>query len=451
MTAPDLVVVRSRRVAVPEGIRAADVHVRDGRIAAVTPPGAVPAHATLLDAGDAAVFPGLVDVHVHVNEPGRTEWEGFASATQSAAAGGVTAIVDMPLNSVPATTTPAGLREKTAAAAGQCFVDVGLWGGVVPGNSGHLEALLDGGVLGFKCFLVASGVDEFPHVGEADLRAAMPILARRGAVLLAHAERPGPIDAARPAPGSDRRRHAHWLASRPRAAENEAVALLLGLCRETRCRVHVVHLSSSDALPELDRARAEGLPVTVETCPHYLTFCAEEIPDGATEYKCAPPIRERENRETLWRALREGRIDFVATDHSPCPPAMKRADTGDFFAAWGGIASLQLLLPAVWTEARARGAGLADLAPWLCRGPARLAGLAGRKGEIAPGCDADFVVWDPEAEFVVEPQHLRHRHKITPYAGRRLAGVVQTTLVRGQRVYDRGGFPAGPMGEWLRR
>jgi len=384
---PDLL-VRGRRVVTPEGVRPAAIHVRAGRIERVAPlDEPLPAGARGIDAGDSVVMPGVVDTHVHVNEPGRTEWEGFATATRAAAAGGVTTLVDMPLNSIPATTTREALYEKLAAADGQCHVDVGFWGGVVPGNAMEIAGLLAAGALGCKAFLVPSGVDEFAHVGEADLRRALPELARQGAVLLAHAELPGPIDAAagvwEGAGAAELRQYDRWLRSRPAAAEVAAIALLIRLARETGCRVHVVHLATPAALPILRSARAENLPITVETCPHYLTFCAEEIADGAVEHKCAPPIRSRSDREALWAALRAGEIDLVASDHSPSPPERKAVASGDFRAAWGGIASLQLALPAVWTGARARGFSICDLAGWMSAAPARLAGIAARKGAIA--------------------------------------------------------------------
>jgi allantoinase len=459
MPPPDLILC-GRRVITPEGVRPATVHVRAGRIERVGLLEEAPAGAAVIDCGDSVLMPGVVDTHVHINEPGRTEWEGFETATRAAAAGGVTTLVDMPLNSIPATTTREALRAKVASASGKLRVDVGLWGGVVPANSRdprELEGLLDGGVLGFKAFLVPSGVDEFGHVGEADLRAAMPILARRGAVLLAHAELPGPIDRAAEVwngagPGelsgyvSD---YGRYLRSRPDAAEVEAVELLVRLCRESGCRVHIVHVASAEVLPVLRRAREEGLPITAETCPHYLTFAAEEIPDGAVTFKCAPPIRSGDNRERLWEALREGVLDLVATDHSPCPPAMKLIDSGDFRGAWGGISSLQLALPAVWTGARERGFTMEDVAAWMCAAPALLAGLAGRKGAIAPGYDADLVIWDPEASFTVEPERLHHRHKLTPYAGRTLYGVVRRTLLRGETIYQDGELVEAPRGRLL--
>jgi allantoinase len=451
LTPPDLV-VRGKRVVLPEGERAAGIQIRSGAIAAISAFDDIPAGSPLHEAGESIVMPGLVDTHVHINEPGRTEWEGFSTATRAAAAGGVTTLVEMPLNSIPATTTAAAYREKLASAAGKLWVDVGFWGGVVPGNAAELRPLWEAGVFGFKCFLLPSGVEEFAHVSEDDLLAAAPELAALGAPLLAHAEVPGPIAAAlKHLSKADPKSYATWLASRPREAEDKAIALLMRLCREFGVRTHIVHLSSSDAIPQLRQAKSDGLAVSVETCPHYLTFAAEEIREGATEFKCAPPIREGENLEKLWAALLDGTIDLIASDHSPCPPAMKLPGEGDFMRAWGGIASLQLSLPVVWTEAAARGYAVPHLAVWLCRGPARLAGLEKRKGTITLGCDADLVIWNPNAKFVVEPSQLHYRQKITPYAGRALAGVVETTFLRGRKVYDRGEFCTGPIGRVLLR
>jgi allantoinase len=450
-TNPDLI-VRGKRVITPEGERAAAIHIRGGVISEISAYDEIPVGSPVHDAGASVVMPGLVDTHVHINEPGRTEWEGFSTATRAAASGGITTLIEMPLNSIPATTTAAAYREKVAAAAGKLWVDTGFWGGVVPGNSGELRALWEAGAFGFKCFLVPSGVEEFAHVTETDLRTALPELAALGAPLLAHSELPGPIaEHSKKLSKADPRRYATWLASRPREAENEAIALLLKLAREFRARVHVVHLSSSDVLPQLRQAKADGLAVSVETCPHYLAFAAEEIADGATEFKCAPPLRERENLEKLWLALADGTIDFIATDHSPCPPAMKLPEEGDFLRAWGGIASLELSLPAVWTQASPRGYAVLHLVPWLSGGPARLAGLEKRKGSIAVGFDADIVIWNPEATFTVDPVQLHHRHKITPYAGRELAGVVETTFLRGRKVFDRGEFSPSPIGRVLHR
>jgi allantoinase len=446
-------IVRGQRVITPDGEGPAAIHIRGGVITAISTFDDIPSGLPIHEAGTSVVMPGLVDTHVHINEPGRTEWEGFSSATQAAAAGGVTTLVEMPLNSIPATTTAAAYREKIAAATGKLWVDVGFWGGAVPGNAEEIRTLWEAGVFGFKCFLIASGVDEFPHVAESDLRAVLPELGALGAPLLAHAELPGPIDDAvkRRAQGASARRYATWLSSRPREAENKAISLLLRLAHEFNARVHIVHLSSSDAIPQLQRAKSEGVRVSVESCPHYLTFTAEEIADGATEFKCAPPVRENENRERLWVALREGTIDLIASDHSPCPPAMKQREEGDFLRAWGGIASLQLSLSAVWTQARSRGYALTDVSMWMCSRPARLAGLEKRKGAIATGGDADLVIWNPDVKFRVDPARLHHRHKLTPYAGRELAGVVEATFLRGRKIFDRGEFPGAPMGRVLYR
>ena len=446
-------VVRGNRVITPEGERRASIRIRQGLITNISAFDDIPAGSSVYEAGESVVIPGLVDTHVHINEPGRTEWEGFSSATQAAAAGGVTTLIEMPLNSIPATTTATAYRQKVDAAADRLRVDVGFWGGVVPGNATELRALWDAGVFGFKCFLVPSGVPEFAHVTEPDLRAALPELAALGAPLLAHAELPGPIDAAmqNAVAGNAPRKYATWLDSRPRESEDQAIALLLRLSREFYARVHIVHLASSHAIPQLQSAKSGSPLVSVETCPHYLTFAAEEIAGGATEFKCAPPIRERENRERLWAALGAGTIDLIASDHSPCPPEMKLREEGDFLRAWGGIASLQVGLPVVWTEARARGYALTHVVRWMCEGPARLAGLQKRKGAIAVGCDADLVIFKPDTKFRVDPERLYHRHKLTPYAGRELAGVVEATFVRGQKVFERGNFAAASAGQVLRR
>ena len=424
------VVIRSRRVAVPEGVRAASLHVNEGRIARVGGWDDVGTGAPLVDAGEALVMPGVVDTHVHVDDPGRAEWEGFATATRAAAAGGVTTILDMPLNSIPATTTAGALAVKRAAAAGRTVVRVEYIGGVVPGNTAELAGLAEAGVRAFKCFLSPSGVDEFPNVSERDLREAFPVLARLGLPLMVHAEDPACL---LPPPADGRCDYPAWLASRPPKAEREAIALLVRLMERWPTPVHVVHLSSASSLDVVRDARARGLPLTVETCPHYLTFAAEEVPAGATEFKCAPPIRDGREREALWRALLAGDIQLVASDHSPCPPDMKET-RGDFFSAWGGIASLQLSLAAVWTGARARGAAPERLAQWMSAAPARLAGLHGRRGALAPGHDADLVIWNPEASFRVNARALRHRHPVTPYAGRELFGVVKGTYVAGRPV-----------------
>ena len=449
MNKPNLI-IRSRRVVTPENVLPASLHIHNGIITALGEWDDVPTEIPLVDAGDAVVMPGLVDAHVHVNEPGRTEWEGFTTATRAAAAGGITTLVDMPLNSIPPTTTPDGFAAKLAAAQGQCLIDVAFWGGVIPGNTKDLKPLLNAGVRGFKCFLIHSGVDEFPHVTDSNLREAMPELARLNSVLLVHAEVPEPIEnAAEELKNSNAQDYQTFLKSRPRASENEAVALMIRLCRETGARVHIVHHSSSDVLPLLKSARAEGLPITVETCPHYLTFAAEEIPDGATHFKCCPPVRERENREQLWAALAEGLIDMVVSDHSPCTPNLKLLETGDFLEAWGGIAALQFSLPVMWTQLQKRGFGLRELTRWMSAAPAKLAGLDKRKGRLAVGYDADVVIWNPEAEFKVVPENIHFRHKLTPYAGMDLRGVVEATYVRGTKVYEQGQFAAKATGKLL--
>src|SRR5437762_6128000 len=430
-------VIRGRRVVTENAVGPASVHIGDGRIVAVAAFDQIPSDCKIVEAGEnSVVMPGLVDTHVHVNEPGGTDWEGFETATRAAAAGGVTTIVDMPLNCIPATTTLSGLNAKLEAARGQLHIDVAFWGGVVPGNTSEIATLWNAGVVGFKCFLVHSGVDEFPNVTEKDLREAMPELARLGATLIVHAELPGPIEAACGQTSDDEveRTYEAFLRTRPRTAENEAVGLMIRLGRETGCRIHIVHHSSADALPMLREAKASGVAITAETCPHYLHFAAEEIRDGATEFKCCPPIRERENREQLWDALRDGTIDMVVSDHSPCPPEMKLPEQGDFTKAWGGISSLQLRLPVMWTEAKPRGLTINQLAQWLCAAPARQVGLAQRKGSIRVGCDADIVIWNPDREFQVSPSLIHHRHKVTPYAGEILHGVVENTVLRGQLV-----------------
>jgi allantoinase len=443
-------IIRSRRVVTPETIQPATVHIRSGVIKALGGWDETPAEVSLVDAGDAVVMPGLVDAHVHVNEPGRTEWEGFATATRAGAAGGVTTLVDMPLNSIPPTTTLSGFKEKLAAAQNKCWIDVAFWGGVVPGNTAELKPLLEAGVRGFKCFLVHSGVDEFPHVTEADLLEAMPELAKLESVLLVHAELPEPIEkAAEELRDKNPRDYETFLKSRPRESENKAVELMIRLCRKTGARVHIVHHSSADVLPLLQSARDEGLPLTVETCPHYLTFAAEEIPAGATHYKCCPPVRERENREKLWAALKEGVIDMVVSDHSPCTPNLKLQEKGDFLEAWGGIAALQFSLPVMWSGLQKRGFGLRELTRWMSDAPARLAGLDKRKGQLAPGFDADIVIWHPEKEFMVAPEIIHFKNKITPYAGMNLRGVVEATYVRGAKVYENGQFAAGASGTLL--
>ena len=436
-------VVRAGRAVTPAGERGACLGISGGRIAAVEPLSASLAGAQVLELRDDEVLlPGLVDTHVHVNEPGRTQWEGFATATRAAAAGGVTTLVDMPLNSLPPTVDVAALEVKRTAADGQCHVDVGFWGGAVPGNLAELRGLHDAGVFGVKCFLVHSGVEEFPPLSREELGECLEELARFDGLMVVHAE---DADEIAGAPQPDGTSYGGFLASRPRSAEDTAVATVVAEARRTGARTHVLHLASADAVPLLRQARTKGVRVTVETCPHYLSFEAEAIADGATQFKCCPPIREAANRELLWTALADGDVDVVVSDHSPCTPELKRLDVGDFALAWGGISSLQLGLPAVWTGARARGHGLADVVRWMAEGPARLVGLE-RKGRLEVGADADLCVFAPDEAFVVDPARLHHRNPVTPYAGRELHGVVRSTWLRGERI-----DPTTPRGRLLVR
>jgi allantoinase len=438
----------SRRVVFEGGVRAACV-VADpetGKIVEIRD--VVPAGATVVECGDHALLPGLVDTHVHLNEPGRTEWEGFETGTRAAAAGGVTTLVDMPLNCLPETTTVAALKEKRAAAEGRCWVDWRPWGGAVNGNQAHLLDLVAAGVPGYKCFLIYPGCEGFGLIDEADLRTAMPIIAKTGLPLLVHAELAGPCETARQSlVDTDWTKYATYLASRPDEAELQAIALMIDLCREFDCRVHIVHLVSAKALPMLRDAKAEGLKITVETCPHYLYFAAEEIADGATLTKCAPPIRSSANRDALWAGLLDGTIDLVATDHSPCPAEMK---FGNFAESWGGIASLSLGLPVVWTKAAEPGAGLEAVARWMSAAPAKLAGLSRVKGRIAPGFDADLVVFAPEETWTVTESSLHFRHTVSPYLGHRLKGKVLQTFLRGRCIFQNGSFPGGASGREVR-
>jgi allantoinase len=425
----------------PGGERPAAVLVDAGRIVAVEPLEAPVEAAVEVRLGpDEVLLPGLVDTHVHVNEPGRTEWEGFATATRAAALGGITTVLDMPLNSLPPTVDVPALAVKRAAAAGQVAVDVGFWGGAVPASLGSLGRLYEAGVFGFKCFLVDSGVPEFPPLDPAGVTAALAELAPLDALLIAHAEDPAVLAAA-PAPAG--RSYARFLASRPPRAETAAIAGLLAAAEASGARVHVVHLSAAGAVPLLRAARERGVRVSAETCPHYLALAAAEVADGATEFKCCPPVRDADNRDLLWDALAAGDIACVVSDHSPCVPELKRRDVGDFGLAWGGIASLQITLPVVWTEARRRGHTLADVARWMCAGPADLAGLP-HKGRIEPGAAADLAVFAPDEEFTVEAARLAHRNPVTPYAGRRLTGLVRRTWLAGQPIGDR---PAGRLVE----
>ena len=395
------------------------------------------AHERLTELGDAVLMPGIIDPHVHINEPGRTEWEGFETATRSAACGGITTIVDMPLNSSPVVTNLEALKLKTEAARGKLQVNCGFWAGYTGGPLSDLEALLDAGCLGVKVFLVHSGIDEFPNVTEADLHRAMPLVARKGSKILAHCELAG--EAPAPAdPGS----YQAYLASRPKQWENEAIQMMIRLCEQYNCPTHIVHLSSAEAIPAIAKARNRGLPLTVETCPHYIYFQAEDIPDGQPLYKCAPPIRERANNEALIAGLKAGAIDFLASDHSPAPPELKELESGNLMKAWGGIAGLQFLLPAGWTALRAH-LSLAEFIPLVTSRPARFLSMDHRKGHIREGFDADLTVWKPEKEGRVEAASVQHRHKASPYIGEPLAGKVKMTVVNGQVVYK-----DGKWGQW---
>jgi allantoinase len=455
--------LRSRRVVTPEGERDAVVVIESERIVAVTSAAEAPHDVSFEDLGEVALLPGLVDGHTHINEPGRTEWEGFATATRAAAAGGFTTIVDMPLNCLPETTDVRALELKRDAArsggpegTAQCMVDYALWGGCVDGNQAQLEPLAAAGVAGFKSFLIYPGCDGFTAIDRENLELALPHIVRTGLPLLVHAELEAPIQAAfarLERDGADWRRYATYLASRPDEAELEAIAMLINLCRQYKFRLHIVHLSTAKALGMIRAAKLEGLPLTVETCPHYLHCAAEEIEDGATLFKCAPPIRGRESRELLWAALLDGTLDLIATDHSPCPPAMKRLtatqpgeEAGRFDQAWGGIASLSTALSVVWTEAGRRGASLAQVARWMSAAPAKLAGIDALVGSIEVGKHANLVALDADASFVVSPEKLHYRHAISPYMGETLRGVVQATWLRGQRVFDGQGFPAAARG-----
>jgi allantoinase len=437
----------SKRIVTPQGTRPGALLIEDGTIQAICQPSEIPADAVIHHYEDNAILPGLVDTHVHINQPGRTEWEGFETATRAAAAGGYTMLIDMPLNCLPETTNVAALELKRAAAEGNCFVDWGAWGGAVADNQAHILPLARAGVLGFKCFLIYPGCDGFTMIDQQQLEAALPSIAATGLPLLVHAELVGPIDAAmRDLRDADWRSYGTYLASRPDEAELDAIRLMIRLCRQYDFRLHIVHLSTALALNELQAARSEGLPISVETCPHYLHFAAQDIRDGATLLKCAPPIRSQQNQEALWRGLQDGIIDMIVTDHSPCPPWMKSLETGRFDVAWGGIPGLSLALSVIHTECDRRGFTLDHIARWMSSAPAALAGISSHAGSLKPGRDADFIVFDTQAEFTVTTDRLHYRHAVSPYLGEHLCGAVKATYLRGEVVYKQGIFAATPHG-----
>jgi allantoinase len=429
-------VIISNRTITPDGIKKAAVLIKDGKIEAVLPE--LPeGNFSITDVGDKVLMPGIIDPHVHINEPGRTDWEGFDTATKSAIAGGITTLVDMPLNASPVTTTADAFEQKLKATHGQLHTHCGFWGGVIPGNEKEIEPLIEKGVLGFKAFLTHSGIDKFPNVTENDLRKAMPILAKHNLPLLVHCELESAI---RHPPSGNTQSYNNYLHSRPKNWEDDAIALMIRLCEEYNCKTHIVHLSSADSIDQIAKAKQRGLPLTVEAGQHYLYFNAENIKDGQTQFKCAPPIREKENNERLWQALKDGIIDFVATDHSPAPPEMKQLSTGDFMKAWGGISSIQFALPVLWTAAKKHDCDVDDILNWLVKKPAGLAGIQNSKGKIQKGYDADLVVWDPEKTFTVTNDIIQYRHKITPYLGEELYGVIEQTWLGGEKVFDGGKF-----------
>ncbi|SFD60771.1 allantoinase [Chitinophaga sp. CF118] len=438
--------IKGNKILTPDGIRKTIVIIKDGLILDLV--NDLPADANVIDIKDKILMPGITDPHVHINEPGRTSWEGFETATMSALAGGITTLVDMPLNSSPVTTTVNALEEKLLSATNKLYTNCGFWGGIVPGNDKEITGLIRSGVLGFKVFLTHSGIDDFPATPGYELKKVMPVIAKHKLPLLVHCEISTQVI---PPPVSDVRSYPAYLASRPRQWENEAISLMIRLCEAYNCPVHIVHLSSSDAIGQILRAKIRGLPLTVETAPHYLYFNAEDIPDGQTQFKCAPPIRERANNNLLWEALQAGIIDFVATDHSPAPPELKLLESGNLTKAWGGIASLQLALPILWTAARKRGITLEQIGSWLCEKPTQLTGTYQRKGRIAPGYDADLVIWDAEKQFTVTAEGLYHKHKVTPYLNETLYGVVEQTYLQGVKVFDNGTFSHPPAGKIISR
>ena len=426
--------IHSSRTVTPQGIRDAYLLIEDGVITEVANHFPAELDCELIEAGNHILMPGIVDPHVHINEPGRTSWEGFETATKAAIAGGVTTMVDMPLNSSPVTTSVKAFDEKLAAAKGKLNANVGFWGGVVPGNRNEIEPLVKKGVLGFKAFLTHSGIDDFPNVTEEDLRQVMPLIAKHDLPLLVHCE----LNHGDSIRLSDHRSYKEYLASRPRQWEDDAIALMIRLCEEFHCRTHIVHLSSANSIEQVKKAKDKGLPLTVETAQHYLYFNAEDIANGRSAFKCAPPIREKENNEQLWQALKEGIIDFVATDHSPAPAGLKQIESGDLSKAWGGISSIQFALPALWTAAKKHQCSVEDISRWLCSQPAAFIQKQQRKGIIQAGFDADLVIWDDTKKFTVTEDIIHHRHKITPYLNETLYGVVEQTFIAGRKVYQHG-------------
>lgn len=448
--AEELLIIKAKRILLPDCISSGSIIVKNEKIVGIErglDTTYLTSKAKVLDAGDLAVMPGVVDSHVHVNEPGRTDWEGFATATQAAASGGITTIVDMPLNSIPPTTTLDGFYTKLDSARNKCWTDVAFWGGVVPGNQAEIKPMVNAGVKGFKCFLIHSGVDEFPSVTESDVRMAMEQMQGTDAVFLFHAEVEIPQETENTS--RDPAKYTTFLQSRPEAMENQAIELVINLCREYRVPCHIVHLSSASALPMIRKAREEGVPLTIETTHHYLSLLAENVPDGATQFKCCPPVRDANNQECLWQALKSRDIDLVVSDHSPCTVDLKLMDRGDFMAAWGGISSVQYGLSIFWSQASSRGFSLHDVVRVMCEEPAKLSRLSHRKGKIAVGMDADFVLWDPDEPIVIDQKITRHKNKVTPYHNMKLRGVIHKTILRGNVVYERDRVCDIPAGQLL--
>ena len=431
---PDFAIA-SQRVLTLEGEKPAAILIKGEKILDVVSIENIPENCPTEEMGNNMIMPGLVDAHVHINEPGRTDWEGFETATKAAAAGGITTIVDMPLNCIPVTTTVDALNQKIIATKDQLWIDCGFYGGLIPDNIQDLESLADAGVLGFKAFLSPSGIDEFPNISEKHLREALHILAKKGIPVLVHAELENGATSS-----EENKTYKYFQESRPKSWENNAIKLLIQLCREFNVHIHIVHLSSADILPEIAQTRKDGFPLTVETCPHYLHFSSERISDGDTRFKCAPPIWNGENRENLWAGLEEGIINFITSDHSPCTPELKNLEAGNFEKAWGGISSIQFALPVIWTECKQRGYSLEQLINWMSNQPAKFIGKDQQKGQISPGFDADLVCWNPDKKYIIKKEVIHHKNKLTPYEGESLYGVVNATFLRGQKVYENGQF-----------